>query len=1189
MWLKLKKSIFFWIGTLVCIYALAGFVVAPYVAKTQAISFFEKNYALGLSIEKINLNPFTFELGVKKLSLADKDSRPAMGFEELYIDYALLGLFEKVALVKSFKLSKPFVNARINPEGELNLLAMFENSSSPSATNETEKPKDNKEPFFGFLLSRFELDNGSVSFHDARGTKPFSLELGPINYVIRDLGTRKNDLSSHALNADAQDNQAFSYNGAISLDPLKIYGQIDIKNLQLSDFWDYALRDINANLLAKASLHVPYVLDLSKEVPEFSISNASANIKKIKIQQKDDKNSFVSLDEIDIKNINFAMPQQNVDIESVDIHKPFANLILDKNNQINLTQAFVFNGVEQKENLQSDSNTTQKPWAFLLKTLRIHDGGVDFTDLNPKESPKTSIASINTTVENISLDKQTPINYTINATIDKLSTLASQGTIEQEPLAIASSLELKNIQLLKAKPYIEPFVNVDLQSGNIDLKAKANIKLKEQLDANVNADLSVKEFSLADKNRAKLLSFSSLDLSNIAYAHQQKSLNIDKILLSKPTINVAIEKDKTTNFSTLIKPQSNTQEAQKKTNEKEPTQAPLNAHIKEFSLAGGAISMVDNGPQKSVHVELNPLNIGLKNISTNPKDTILYTLNTAINKKSKLALSGDFQQKPLKLKTNFNARDIYLPLAQDYLEPFINLTLAKGLLSLKGKSEVLVEDGKEPQVRVDIDSNIKDLLIQAEDKTSLLSWGSLVFDNLKYDHSKESLYIKSVTLKEPYANLHIKKDKSTNFGNIVKKNELSSGENESATQDTSAKKDMHLNLGPLSLKNGSLDFKDESLPIPFSTYIKGLNGSFSTLNTQTTKPSVLLLEGKVNKYGYSKISGSVLPFDVKNNTNINVLFKNIDMTSLTPYSGKFVGYAIKEGKLSLDLGYKIQNGSMLGDNKINLDSLTLGETIESPDAVSLPLGLAIAILKDSNGQIDIDLPVSGDLNNPDFSYGGIVWKAIGNLITGLVTSPFRFLGSMLGVSSDALKSVEFAQGDFSLVPSEEEKMEQYAKIVAKRPNLKLSISGGFDMQEDAKALKQSVLDANIEEESKRILAKDKTISDPYGEALKQLFVKTFSKERYDTILKSYQQKQKEQKQAKLDFASLHVQMQTHLLSRIVIAPDAVNQLAKKRVQTIIDTLVQKHNIPKDKLIEGEIKESSSIREKWVPCEVSISI
>ena len=139
------------------------------------------------------------------------------------------------------------------------------------------------------------------------------------------------------------------------------------------------------------------------------------------------------------------------------------------------------------------------------------------------------------------------------------------------------------------------------------------------------------------------------------------------------------------------------------------------------------------------------------------------------------------------------------------------------------------------------------------------------------------------------------------------------------------------------------------------------------------------------------------------------------MPSLTPYSGKFIGYAIQKGKLSMDLSYKIKQGLMEGDNKINLDSLTLGEKIESDEATSLPLGLAIAILKDSKGQIDLNLPVSGDSNDPEFRYGAIVWKAIGNLIGGIVTSPFSLIGSILGIETQSLQSIDFAAGASELI------------------------------------------------------------------------------------------------------------------------------------------------------------------------------
>ena len=186
------------------------------------------------------------------------------------------------------------------------------------------------------------------------------------------------------------------------------------------------------------------------------------------------------------------------------------------------------------------------------------------------------------------------------------------------------------------------------------------------------------------------------------------------------------------------------------------------------------------------------------------------------------------------------------------------------------------------------------------------------------------------------------------------------------------------------------------------------------------------------------------------------------MVPASPYTMKFAGYKIAQGKLSVDLRYQVRNGQLEGTNQIVIDNLTLGERVDSPDALKLPLELAIAILKDSDGRIDLGVPISGNLDDPQFSYGAIVWKAIGNLLTRIVTAPFRALGALLGGGSgEKLEAIDFDPGSDRLLPPEREKLKQVAQVLAKRPQLKLSVPGQYSEAADGAALRARAVRVEI--------------------------------------------------------------------------------------------------------------------------------
>jgi Domain of Unknown Function (DUF748) len=185
------------------------------------------------------------------------------------------------------------------------------------------------------------------------------------------------------------------------------------------------------------------------------------------------------------------------------------------------------------------------------------------------------------------------------------------------------------------------------------------------------------------------------------------------------------------------------------------------------------------------------------------------------------------------------------------------------------------------------------------------------------------------------------------------------------------------------------------------------------------------------------------------------------MASLTPYSGKFAGRAIKSGKLSLDLEYNIEKRKLKGENTVVIDNLILGDKIDSPDATNLPLDLAIALLRDKDGRIDLGLQVQGSLDDPQFSYGALVWKAIVNVLTKIVTAPFRALGALLGGNAEEFEAVIFEPGEARLLPPEREKLTRLSAALEKRPLLKLTIEGRFDKERDREALADNIVKFDV--------------------------------------------------------------------------------------------------------------------------------
>ncbi|RXI24933.1 DUF748 domain-containing protein [Aliarcobacter trophiarum] len=289
-------------------------------------------------------------------------------------------------------------------------------------------------------------------------------------------------------------------------------------------------------------------------------------------------------------------------------------------------------------------------------------------------------------------------------------------------------------------------------------------------------------------------------------------------------------------------------------------------------------------------------------------------------------------------------------------------------------------------------------------------------------------------------------------------------------EEINNRKKTRFNLGPININNMTLDFEDKNLAIPFKTTISKLKGEISEIKNKNKSSSELEINGIVDEYGVAKITGIVNPNNIKILTDINMKFNNISMKNFTPYTAKFVGRTIKDGKLELDLNYNISQSNLKAKNNIVIKKLVLGDKVEAPEAISLPLDLAITLLEDSSKTIDINLPVSGNVDDPQFSIAAIVWKAFINLITKAITAPFSLIGSLFNFSEDEINSVDFNLKESEITPVQKETLDKIAIILKSKKEFAISFSPSFDEKNEKEAIaKQRAL--NIEQ----YLLNDKSI------------------------------------------------------------------------------------------------------------------
>ena len=397
--------------------------------------------------------------------------------------------------------------------------------------------------------------------------------------------------------------------------------------------------------------------------------------------------------------------------------------------------------------------------------------------------------------------------------------------------------------------------------------------------------------------------------------------------------------------------------------------------------------------------------------------------------------------------------------AHPYLKPLADVNLDSGALNV----DASVSSSPAEPLHFEGSVAIADFLITETDEGSRLgSWESLSADRLVFSAAQSALEVSEVRVLRPYGDILIAEDGSVNLGRVQKEEPVVEATNEPEADESPDSSGIDITVGRILVEDGAADFEDRSLPLPFSVKIGELAGDLTTIATSSSEPSAVNLEGKVDEFGRVVIGGTVTPMDPSANTDLHVVFENIEMPKFSAYSIPFAGREIASGRLDLDLGYKVSNGELDGANKVVLRDFELGDSVEHPGALSLPLGLAVALLKDPDGRINIDVPVRGNVDDPEFKYGSVIAKALANLITRIVTSPFALLANLVGAEASELEYIAFEPGSPELAPPEVEKAVKIAEALSLRPGLVLGVHGVYAQELDAAALRAARFDATVE-------------------------------------------------------------------------------------------------------------------------------
>lgn len=985
--------------SLLLIYTLLGFFGLPYAIKNIAPKYL-KDYNATLFVSDAKFNPFTFELNATNAEL--NTTSPLFSTKQIDLKLKPFSIFKKLVEIDIFRLDEPKVKIARDKKANFNFSNFI---SDDNATSE-----DNSTSSINFALNNAKIIKGSFSYSDQNLTKPFNVSFDDINYELSSLNTKKNSAGSHIFDSNSSLAHKIDLNGDIKLNPLKIEGNVSIKDFSIKPVAISFIDNDTLNLKnAIINLKINYALKADENATGINLKDGFLNVKGLSLDEGINELSLgkLELPKFDLDSKIADKTEATLNLSAVNLNDiSFKSAIAASVKSLNLNEISLLANLNEK----SELNATAK-----LKNMGANALKIDEADRNLANLKDINASNLN-------------INFANNKTALTLEKMALNGI--NAPLSKSA-----NANVVSAGVTNTSFT----MDGNKSLAS---------LD-----ELNIKNIGLKAKNK-DIASVADVAIKSISFDLLKMALNIASVDVNKPKFTSELNDNGLSAVSELgfgeqstkaTKAAKHTKKVEKKVENKSASKSKENEFkfdVKNISVNNADIALTHLFEGEKIAHKFDNLFVKVANLSSDFSKPFDAKVAMKSSQKLNLDVESKIKIEPLDVSAKIKLNDTNLPKYFAYAKPFLEADLASGQL------ESSAEISYAKDIKADAKVSIKDIRLNGKKAEKLIAFKSLDLEKISF--AKNDLTISGVSLNSPFIKAHLSKERKFNLSQIVKEDKnKAKTEAKPETKKVASKKEDELKFSVknFSLKNGEVDFSDASLFMPFATTISKLNGKLSDIDKK--RPSSGEFQGVVGKNGFAQITAKLFPFELKQNTDIKLDFKNIDLVNVTPYSGQFVGYKIKKGKLNLNLNYSVTDSKLNGSNFINFDSLTLGEKVESKDAVNLPLSLAISILSDQNNQINIDLPVEGNLDDPDFKYGGVIWAAVKKLFADITLAPFRFLGNALGLGSKDLSSIDFLAGSSELISSEAPKIADFIKLTGSKPKMKLSITPTYSKLDES--------------------------------------------------------------------------------------------------------------------------------------------
>ncbi|MBL8414258.1 MAG: DUF748 domain-containing protein [Propionivibrio sp.] len=1088
---------FFVIGVL-------GFFVLPPLVKSMLLEQLGKALHRPVTVNSVSINPYALSVTLEGVSIQEREGGDTFAsFDSLYLNLESTSIFRFGPVFGEVRLENPKLRIVRLPDNRYNFSDLLDEFMA--------RPR-NDDPTPPFSLNNIQITGGVIEFDD----RPLDEK-----HVISDINLTLPFVSSMAYATDSFVEPSFSalVNGA----PLHIKGRskpfadtleselaLDLSDLQLAKYLDYIPFDLPIKVQSGAlNTNLKLTFLQQKDKPSTLLVSGTTAIASLDVK---DTSGFplLSLKQLDLVIGSADLLGRKFVIERIAVDSPEIHARVSRQGTINWIEFFRKELKPGKPMAQAvEKSAPAIPVEWSLGEAKVSGGALRWLDESHGKPFNASLEALELDLHKLDSKGETAADFD-----------ASWRMIAEEWLKVESHT---------------------IKGGKLDL-ARHEVRVGDALSRGVR-------------------------------------------VLIRRTAEGKIEWLQTPALRVLEASQTE-------------TSAPWKITVDKYVGEDFGVRFEDRAVSPAATQTIDGFGIEMENLSTEPGQTAKLAARFKHNKKGEVSLDGTLKLFPLNADLNLDIKSLELLPLQAYFTEKLNISVTRGQVTMNGNVQVRQEiSGKKTDAQVLAggftgQATIGDFYaVDKLNSADFLRWKSLFFGKVDARLNPNSLSIGEIALTDFFARVIVSPEGKLNLLQIVRKEDApavavvpqsaESGETQGAAPATESgsgkavapvnpvagaapvvaesKPLMPIKIGKITLQGGNVRFSDNFVKPNYTANLKQIGGRITGLSSEPGSIASLELRGSYDNVAPLNVSAQINPLSAKPYLDLQADIKGIELTSFSSYSGKYAGYMIEKGKLSLFVKYKIENDQLEAENRIFLDQLTFGDPVASPDATKLPVTLAVSLLKNRKGEIDLNLPISGSLNDPQFSIGGLVIKVIINLFIKAVTSPFALIGSMFG-SGEELSNVEFDYGRATITPAAQKRLENLTKALIDRPALKLEVEGRVDLEQDREGLKS----ARIERKVRALKREDLTKNGVESGSAETI---TVSDEEYPALLERAYRAEKFPKPRNMVglVKGLPVEeMEKLMLANSIVDDEDLRELGERRAKAVRDWLLD-HEVPADRV------------------------